>query len=701
MYQRFQNLRQGAKTVDEYTTEFYQLMACNDLSETDDQLVSRYIGGLQTQYQDTLNMFDLYSVSDAHHKDMQLERQTKRRSSVLPWTGSSSRGVAQQETVRGGGAAGVVARKPPTTNPVRPMTTSAGRCFKCGEPGHRFVDCKKPAIQKGLFIDNEGMVRVESEQPLEDPVDEQIDEVIVEEEHVTGDDGPLLVVRRACLAPRDASGDGWLRKNIFQSKCTVEGKVCKFVIDSGSCENVISKEVVRKLGLATEKHPNPYKLTWLQEGKKVTVSKRCSVSLSIGFNYKDNICCDVVEMDACHILLGRPWQFDRAVQHDGRRNTYSFVFNNVKVVLYPSTEESPKQVTEKNPNLLTMQHFVGEMVETGIVYLLVVKEQHQNGEVPDSVRAIIEEVSEVFLEELPSRLPPLRDIQHQIDLVPGAALPNRPHYRMSPKEHEELRCQVEELLDKGHIRESLSPCAVPALLTAKKDGSWRMCVDSQAINKIIVRYRFPIPRLDDLLDQLCGATVFSKLDLKSGYHQIRIREGDEWKTAFKTREGLFEWLVMPFGLSNAPSTFMRVMNQLFRPFIGRFVVVYFDDILIYSPDHTSHLQHLRQVLSLLQKEKFFAARAKCSFMTDSVLFLGYMVSPVGFLWMRLRLRLFVSGLLRGTFMMCAASMGWPHSTGGLSRILVASWLLLQIVCDLASLFGQRQQPWRLRRSSKN
>ena len=181
MYQKFQNLRQGTRMVDEYTTEFYQLMARNDLGETDDQLVSRYIGGLQTQYQDTLNMFDLYSVSDAHQKALQLERQAKWRSSVLPWTGSSSRGVAQKEAVLGGGVAG----KPPTANPVKPLASSAGHRFKCAKPGHRFAECKKLPLQKELFIDNEWMVGVELEQPLEELVDEHADEEVVEEEHVT------------------------------------------------------------------------------------------------------------------------------------------------------------------------------------------------------------------------------------------------------------------------------------------------------------------------------------------------------------------------------------------------------------------------------------------------------------------------------------------------------------------------------------
>jgi hypothetical protein len=203
---------------------------------------------------------------------------------------------------------------------------------------------------------------------------------------------------------------------------------------------------------------------------------------------------------------------------------------------------------------------------------------------------VVEEYEDIFTS--PIGVPLHCQVKHPINLTLGASLPNGPIYRCSVLENDEIKRQIQELLQKGHIRLSSSPCGSSIVLVQKKDGTWRLCIDYQALNKITVQNRYPIPRIDDLLDQLKGAKYFSKIDLKSGYHQVPIEPSDVWKIAFKSKEGLFKWLVMPFGLTNAPATFMRLMDDILRPFTNSFVVVYLDDIMIFNQTWEEHLHHI-------------------------------------------------------------------------------------------------------------
>ncbi|GJZ59750.1 putative reverse transcriptase domain-containing protein [Tanacetum coccineum] len=241
---------------------------------------------------------------------------------------------------------------------------------------------------------------------------------------------------------------------------------------------------------------------------------------------------------------------------------------------------------------------------------------------------VVREFPEVFPEDQPG-LPPIHQVEFQIDLIPRATPVARAPYRLAPFEMQELSNQLQELADRGFIRPSTSPWGAPVLFVKNKYGSFRMCIDYWELNKLTVKNRYPLPRIDDLFDQLQGLSVYSKIDLRSGFHQLRVRDEDIPKTAFRTRYGHYEFQVMPFGLTNAPAVFMDLMNRVCKPYLDKFVIVFIDDILIYSRNKEEHANHLRIILELLKKEKLYAKFSKCDFWIHIVQFHRHLIDSQG------------------------------------------------------------------------
>ncbi|XP_074303710.1 uncharacterized protein LOC141638206 [Silene latifolia] len=585
-YLKLTSLSQESSSVSDYINEFEKMSIVCDLEEKQELRTARFIRGLNTNLAQRVEIQHYDNFDDACRLALKFEKQDKSKKSY-------TRDYAKNSSTYSKSAATTSSSKEPRHEDpkdkgkgtvVEAKETRLRRCFKCQGYGHIANECpqrKALTIQELINLIPNFVVPDSESGPI-DVEDESDREEVHEVEPYSDEDKEVLVLRS--LHTEAAQIEHEQREQLFHSRCKVNSRICTLIIDSGSCTNVIAKDVVAKLKLPTKNHPKPYKLHWLDGNNGVMVKKQALISLQLG-PYKDEILCDVIPMNACHILLGRPWQYDRKVEHDGRSNVYVVSKGKAKYHLKPLSPTKYNKPIAKDSLFLNANEAEEVVARGEPAYLLVVREMKKMESNDARIRELLVEFSDVFPDELPDGLPPKRGIEHQIDLLPGAALPNKPAYRCNPEEAKELQRQVQELIDRGYVKESLSPCAVPALLVPKKEGTWRMCIDSRAVNNITIKYRFPMPRLDDMLDELSGSCVFSKLDLRSGYHQMRIREGDEWKTAFKTKQGF--------------------------------------------KSEEEHKLHLRAVFEVMRTQKLYGKLEKCTFMVPSVVFLGYIVGKEG------------------------------------------------------------------------
>ena len=405
------------------------------------------------------------------------------------------------------------------------------------------------------------------------------------------------------------------------------GAPATFLIDSGAGVNAVSTAFLDKHGLRTS--PSAHKGVNFADGSQgVTRGQLGAASLKIG-RYRDKQTLLAVPLSGYDAILGTPWLAAVNPNIDWQANVITFSHRGETITLAPQPDPPGTQ----EPIVLSAIQLAKHVRRGSPLGIALVREIKTDtpalAKHTKITTQLLKEFADVFPEQLPKGLPPQRKVDHEIIEEPGSKPTSKSYYRMSPRELAELKRQIEDLLDHGFIRPSDSPYGAPVLFVPKKDGGLRMCVDWRALNKQTIKNKYPLPLAQELIDQLHGAQYFSKLDLQQGYHQIRMHPDSIPKTAFSCRYGHFEMLVLGFGLCNAPATFMALMNDVFRDLLDVCVVVFLDDICVYSRTPEEHEKHLRLVLERLREHKLYAKASKCEFFKEEVEFLGFTVGRHG------------------------------------------------------------------------
>ncbi|KAJ4789012.1 polyprotein [Rhynchospora pubera] len=583
-----------------------------------------FISGLKEDIKNTVDLLNPRGLNNVFQCALKVEnsqeglsrktREVARNTKFLRYPIAKARGEEERKENRGGqlqygqNQKQWQAWQPRNINPnmTFQQRRALGLCDKCNEkyyPGHQCA-----GKMMGLMSE-----------PIIDEIEEEEDVEGVEIEEVEMEESEKI---EQAVISMYASTD---KKRISSMK--FKGQIGKVpicaLLDSGSTHTFVNPEVIQCLNLPIHQ-ANPM-VVMVANGEKMVTDTTCqALKFKLqGHEFERDV--RLLAIQGYDMILGLDWLTSLGpMKIDWSQGSLEFCTEGKDVKLRVREEIAEVKLVDGSMNI---EKEVKKGSEVLIAKLFRIEEGGPEKNIQPEWQHIVKNYQDVFKE--PEGLPPKRDTDHRIILAPEARPVNQRPYRFSYFQKLELEKIVEELLKNSLIQESSSPYASPVLLVKKKDGGWRMCVDYRKLNSQTIKNKFPIPIIEDILDELHGAVYFSKLDLRSGYHQIRMNEEDVSKTAFRTHHGHYEFLVMPFGLTNAPATFQALMNKIFKPYLRKFILVFFDDILVYSKSFSEHQQHLSVALEVLRKNAMYAKKSKCDIGATQLEYLGHVISAKG------------------------------------------------------------------------
>ncbi|KAJ0476778.1 putative nucleotidyltransferase, Ribonuclease H [Helianthus annuus] len=478
-------------------------------------------------------------------------------------------------------------------------------CYNCGQEGHPYYRCPNPS-RTCYNCFQPGYIKAECPK-LQQKTDKE----------ARKEEAPRAKGRMFQITTEEAKD----HPNVVLGIFSLNLMPTYVLFDTGASISFVSSELVSHPSFRIERMHVPLEVE-IADSKSYLLHEVCRNCEIIIEDEKFSIDLIPMILGKFKVIVGMDW----LAKHHAEIQCEKKVIH----VLTPGGKrvsiQGERNINSKLCSLVQAYKYVRNGSKAFLAYVVDTK---QNTPKIEEVE-VVNEFLDVFPEDFPG-LPPEREVDFKIELYPDAKPVAKAPYRLAPTEMRELMVQIQELLDKGLIRPSVSPWGAPVLFVKKKDGSMRMCIDYRELNELTVKNRYPLPRIDDLFDQLQGASWFSKIGLRSGYHQLRVRDEDVAKTAFRTRYGHYEFLVMSFGLTNAPAAFMDLMNRVCRAMLDKFVIVFIDDILVYSRSKAEHACHLREILEVLRKEKLYAKFSKCAFWLREVQFLCHVINADGIL----------------------------------------------------------------------